>query len=86
MIPHVATKWFELGLELKIMDNELKVIEGCNYDDKKSCRIMFRTWLDTNSNANWCQIVKALKSRGVGLNSAAHLLESKLTGNTGNSR
>ena len=81
MIPHVVTKWFELGLALEISDDDLKIFEGYN-DDKKSCRHMFRKWLEINSNANWCQIVKALKSCGVSLISAAVLLERKLTGNS----
>ena len=83
MIPIVATKWYELGVELLDEKEEFKldIIESnCDKDVKKSCLEMFRLWLRTNSDANWWQIVKALKSPGVDLKSVADDLESKLSG------
>ena len=83
MIPYVATKWYELGLELldEKQEHELKIIRS-NYgsDVKTCCREMFLLWLDTNSDANWWQIVEALKSPGVKLSAVAVELESKLSG------
>ena len=83
MIPHVATKWYELGLELldEKQEHELNIIRY-NYDSdvKICCLEMFLLWLDTNSDANWWQIVEALKSPGVELSAVAVELESKLSG------
>ena len=83
MIPNVASKWYELGVELLDEEEEfkLKIIES-NYDKDvmKCCFEMFRVWLDTNSDANWRQIVEALKSPGVDLSSVAVNLEKKLLG------
>ena len=80
MIPHVATKWYELGLELldEKEEHELNNINGS--DVKKCCLKMFLLWLDTNSDANWWQIVEALKSPGVELSAVAIELERKLSG------
>ena len=57
----------------------IDIIES-NYgrDVKKCCLEMFRLWLNTNPNANWWEIVEALKSPGVDLSSVAINLEMKL--------
>ena len=41
---------------------------------------MFALWLATDSDANWNQIVRALKSSGVDLKSVAVDLENKFRG------
>ena len=83
MIPYVATKWYELGLELldEKQEHELNIIRSNHGSDVKiCCREMFRLWLNTNSGANWWQIVEALKSPGVELSAVAVELERKLSG------
>ena len=83
VIPHVATKWYELGLELldEKEEHELNNIKS-NYgsDVKKCCLEMFLLWLNANSDADWWQIVEALKSPGVELSATAAELERKLSG------
>ena len=83
VIPNVATKWYELGVELLDEKEEcnLNIIESnCGKDVKKSCLEMFRLWLSTNPDASWWQIMEALKSPGVDLSSVAVELEKKLSG------
>jgi len=76
----VAAKWHELGTEL--FDEEegykLDTIES-NYskDAVKCCREMFHLWLNANANAEWYQIVEALRSPGVCLASVADELEKE---------
>ena len=83
VIPDVATKWYELGLELldEKEEHQLNIIKS-NYgnDVKKCCLEMFLLWLNTNSDANWYQIVEALKSPGVELSGIAVDLKKKLSG------
>ena len=83
MIPNVASKWYELGVELLDEKEECKldIIESNSGKDvKKSCLEMFRLWLSTNHDASWWQIVEALKSPGIDLSSVAADLEKKLSG------
>ena len=82
VITPVATKWHELGHELlPNKENELKIIQSdCKNDSKRSCIAMFTLWLDTKSDANWYQIVGALKSPSVDLNSVAADIENIFRG------
>ena len=81
VIPYVATKWYELGLELfdtkkvEILDT---IEHNYNNNAKKCCLQMFRIWLKTERVLEWDWIVNALKSPGVDLNSLADGLEQKL--------
>ena len=74
VIPYVATKWYELGAEL--FDEKEEHILGTietNYsrDANKCCFEMFRSWLQTDTNATWSRIVEALESPGINLASVA---------------
>ena len=81
VIPYVATKWFQLGLELFDIEEteKLDTIEH-NYsnDADKCCFQMFRIWLKTDRHLDWNRIVNALKSPGVNLNTLADKLDQKL--------
>ena len=59
----VATKWYELGLELLDNSSHLEVI---NADNQKSvhscCQRMFQKWLDVKHDASWSELVTALRS------------------------
>ena len=83
MIPDVATKWYELGLELfdEKEEHKLNIIKSNHGNDaKKCCLEMFLLWLENNNDATWYQIVEALKSPGVELSVVAVDLEKKLSG------
>jgi len=57
----IATKWYELGLQLVDSDKVLKVIEADHHNDVNTCcRIMFDKWLEKTSDASWSQLVAAL--------------------------
>ena len=57
----IATKWYELGLELVDSNKALKVIEVNHHNDVNTCcRVMFEKWLEKTPNASWSQLVTAL--------------------------
>ena len=57
----IATKWYELGLELVDSNKALKVIETNHRNDVNTCcRLMFEKWLEVKSDASWSQLVTAL--------------------------
>ena len=57
----IATKWYELGLELVDSNKALKVIEANHRNDVNTCcRVMFEKWLEKTPNASWSQLVTAL--------------------------
>ena len=83
MVPSVADKWRDIGVQLLhptiIDDRVLDVIaadhphsvEGC-------CKSMFEKWLETQEDANWKQILEAIKN--IGLHHIADKLEKYLQG------
>ena len=73
VIPLVATKWYDLGLELldTKYESALDIIEkdsDCR-DVQYCCRKMFSKWLETSDNANWDKLTEAMRS--IGLNGVA---------------
>ena len=80
VITLVATRWYDLGLELLEIEHEgeLEII-GTNdrNDAAKCCRKMFSKWLQTQSNsASWDQLMQAVKN--IGLNNVASHIEQLL--------
>ena len=76
MIPNVAHRWRNLGLEL-LGDDETEKLTGGN---QKRCSDTLRIWLDKDSNADWYQLVKALDSPHVQLNDVASEIRNMFTG------
>ena len=59
----IATKWYELGLELLDNSSHLQVIKANNQNNVQSCcQEMFQTWLDVKPDASWSELVTALRS------------------------
>ena len=83
VIPYVATKWIELGIEL-FDENDTHMLDNIdpdhNKDAGKCCREMFQKWLETYPNGTWHQIVEALTSPGVQLRRVAEELQENLIG------
>ena len=79
----IVTQWRYLGLELVDSNKILKVIEAdyCK-DTSACCRVMFEKWLQMKPDANWNELVSALKN--MKMNTAADAI-SKLfkSGNSG---
>ena len=71
-----TVKWYKLGLQLGVDDEELKVIQQ-NYprDSKASKQEMFSAWLRKASSPSYQQVVEALQA--VGENREANRLWKK---------
>ena len=81
VIPLVATRWYDLGLELLETkhERELDTIEKDSKVEgaKTCCRKMFSKWLETQSdNASWDQLIQAVKN--IELNNVASDIEQLL--------
>ena len=80
VIPLVATKWYDLGLELLETkhERELEIIETNHSNDAaKCCRKMFSKWLESQSDsASWDQLIQAVKN--IELNNVANVIEQLL--------
>ena len=74
VVPLVTSKWYRLGVELfdERERHKLDTIETNHKNNvDESCFEMFRTWLQTDTNATWSRIVEALESPGINLASVA---------------
>ena len=82
VIPLVATRWYDLGLELletKYAMTKLEIIQADNRNDvSKCCTQMFKKWLETQTDASWSQLVQAVKS--IELNDVAASIEQFIQG------
>ena len=79
VLPHVAVKWYELGLELldPANEHELEIIEKDAKDDAKmGCRKMFKKWLDSDEEASWEKVIQALTD--IELDEVASDIEERL--------
>ena len=83
VIPHVAPKWYELGVELlsEEQESQLDVIKATNNNDVHKCSTeMFWFWLQSHPNASWYQLVECLKSPAVQLHALAADIEKLYAG------
>ena len=82
LIPNLAPHWYELGIQLLREDQEphLDVIKSYYGNDNKQCYVqMFWYWLKTNPNANWQQLLHALRSPALELHTVAANVEEMFT-------
>ena len=75
----VSTKWYYLGLRLRVNVNTLDSIEHDVRDCKNACRKMFQAWLRDNRKGTWNDVIAALKSNSVSENGVAEKLEEMIT-------
>ena len=63
---HVKTaKWYHLGLELKLDEDNLALIkEDHRLDSPGALKEVFRTWLEECEEPTWLAIVNALREVG----------------------
>ena len=83
MIPHVATKWYELGAMLLNEEQEYKLKEiqsNFGSDVHKCCLQMFHFWIESHPDANWYILVEALQSPGVELGTIAFNIKKTFRG------
>ena len=57
----VAPEWYSLGLQLKLTEDALNIIEKDDGQDSPTCRRkMFSKWLSSNKDASYTDLVDAL--------------------------
>ena len=82
-MPYVATQWKDLGeilLRPDIVDTQcLEIIEADNQRNVKACcKSMFKKWIDTDTNASWEKLIKALQQQSIQLDNCAEQIRKKL--------
>jgi len=77
-LKEAAHKWKDIGVLL--LDPATLTIIKENYpqDVMKCCKSMLETWLDTQRDASWKQLLNALRRPCVELNTLADQIELKL--------
>ena len=81
VVNQVAHRWRDLGMELlrSDLENELNIIaEDHPRDAATCCKRVFEKWLATTSDATWNELIRALRSPSVQLDSFANQLEQML--------
>ena len=64
--PYCAAHWIVIGTQLGIHSGLLQGIQASFPADAfRCCNKMFEIWLDTDCNATWDKIYRAIKSPGV---------------------
>ena len=81
MIPRVAHKWHDIGLQL-LDDGEARRLSLYTGGNQKCCSEVLRVWLNKSSRADWYQLVEALESQGVQLHIVAGDIRNMFTGNS----
>ena len=82
LIPHIATQWYEIGIQLLREDQEshLDVIEANrDYNITMRCKEMLWLWLRSHPSATWHHLIESLKSSTVNLHSVAADIERMFT-------
>ena len=81
VVMKVADKWRDLGVQLLRSDQErmLNIIKADHpHDSSGCCKDLFEKWLETNADATWEVLIKALKSPTVHLDYLSSQLEKML--------
>ena len=74
---NVQTKWYYLGLQLKVRVEILDRIREQFSDPRDQLQEMLKTWLTTSDSTSWKSLTDALRSRSVGASQLANDLEAK---------
>ena len=75
----IGTKWYQLGIQLKLDVTQLDVINEQNSDVTQKTSKMFQLWLSTNPLATRRHVLEALRKRVIGENNVANEYEKILT-------
>ena len=61
-ITEMAPSYYDIGLELDVVDSKLRVIESDRLlNPEEKCRNMLRAWLDNDTSATWKKLCNALQ-------------------------
>ena len=80
---HIGSKWYELGVLLKLDDKKLDVIHRLAEDSTYKTLKMFKLWLNTNPHAARKHILDALRKEVIEENTIAHDYEKFLNSSAG---
>ena len=81
VVRQAVHKWKDLGTNLLKLRNYYKIdMIAADYphDDVRCFREVLHTWLETTPDASWYQLIRALRSPTVQLDSLADQLEKML--------
>ena len=74
----MCSKWYNIGIQLKISVGKLDTIRGTSSDDKECLREMLKAWLKRgNPLSTWSDLVDSLRTRTVGECRLAGKLEKR---------
>ena len=74
-----AHKWRDVGVSLQLEYFKIKTIAGDHSDNEfLCCKYVLDTWLKSTPDASWNQLIRALRSPNVQLDSLADELEQRL--------
>ena len=74
----VGTKWYQLGVQLKLSTKQLDAIDQSNKDVTYKTTKMFEMWLTTNPTANRRQLITVLRKPPLSEKSVANNYEEVL--------
>ena len=79
VVEKVASKWKDLG-ELLGLDYQIinSIERDYPLDGVSCCRVVFKIWFDNTQDASWNQLISALRSPTIQLDSLADELEQML--------
>ena len=76
VVREAAHKWRDLGALLGLKYSTINLIAADHpHDDVSCCSAVLKKWLETTPDASWNQLIRALKSPTVELDSLADQLE-----------
>ena len=74
----MGTKWYQLGVLLKLIPKQLDPIDQSNKDVTYKTTKMFEMWLATNPTANRRQLITVLRKPSLSENTVANNYEEVL--------
>ena len=75
----IGTKWYQLGIQLKLDVTQLDVIDKQTSDVTRKTSKMFQLWLSTDPLATRRHVLEALRKRVIGEGNIANEYEKILT-------
>ena len=77
--PKISTKWYELGIQLRIKDYTLDEIRHNNPNDARTCcREAIKHWIHNADTASWNALIQALEADSISQKTLAKEVREKL--------
>ena len=62
IVPKYAARWKDLGIQLKIPENHLDIIEADNKKSQECCKAMLQKWMEITPDVTWNMLQKAISN------------------------